>query len=212
MREQGDGQAKRGYRKGKRAADEARTRTRIVDAAEHLHGTVGPARTTIAAVAAGAHVTRATVYRHFADEESLFLACSSQWLARQDLPRPAAWRLVGDPAGRLRRGLADIYRYYRSGEEMLSLVVRDVEAVPAVVAAARRSREREWVTTLLSAYPGVDAPCSGRLSPTPPPSRPGSRSVPARTSRTDRPSSSWSAWWSGASQRDPALDKRVSHG
>ncbi len=154
MREQGDGQAKRGYRKGKRAADEARTRTRIVDAAEHLHGTVGPARTTIAAVAAGAHVTRATVYRHFADEESLFLACSSQWLARQDLPRPAAWRLVGDPAGRLRRGLADIYRYYRSGEEMLSLVVRDVEAVPAVVAAARRSREREWVTTLLSAYPG----------------------------------------------------------
>ena len=81
----------RAYRKVKRAADEQRTRARIVDAAEALHGEVGPARTTIVAVAERAKVTRATVYRHFPDDESLFLACSGQWLSRQTLPNPEAW-------------------------------------------------------------------------------------------------------------------------
>jgi AcrR family transcriptional regulator len=152
--ERDGGPATRTYRKAKRATDEERTRSRIVDAAEHLHGTVGPARTTVSAVAARAGVTRATVYRHFADEESLFLACSSQWLSRQVLPRPDDWQRLDDPAERLRRGLADIYRYYRSGEELLSRVLRDVESVPAVVVAARRAHERAWVTTLLAAYPG----------------------------------------------------------
>jgi AcrR family transcriptional regulator len=71
---------KRTYRKVKRAEDEWRTRERIVDAAEYLHGSLGPARTTVSAVADRAGVTRATVYRHFANEESLFLACSRQWL------------------------------------------------------------------------------------------------------------------------------------
>src|SRR6187399_2378359 len=86
----------RGYRKVKRADDEQRTRQRIVDAAEELHGTVGPARASVSAIADAAGVTRATVYRHFPDDESLFLACSGQWLARQRLPDPDAWALVDD--------------------------------------------------------------------------------------------------------------------
>ena len=84
----------RTYRKVKRAEDEQRTRARIVDAAEALHAEVGPARATISAIAERADVTRATVYRHFPDDESLFLACSGQWLSRQCAAGPGR---VGRP-------------------------------------------------------------------------------------------------------------------
>ena len=144
---------KRAYRKAKRAEDESRTRERIVDAAEYLHASLGPARTTVSAVADRAGVTRATVYRHFADEESLFLACSRQWLSRQQLPDPDAWGLIEDPIERLRAGLVEIYGFYRRGEPMMSRIHRDVDVVPAVVVAARHARERRWLDTLLAAHP-----------------------------------------------------------
>ena len=145
---------KRTYQKAKRAEDEGRTRGRIVDATEYLHGSLGPARTTVSAVADRAGVTRATVYRHFADEESLFLACSQQWLSRQQLPDPDTWGLVEDPIQRLRTGLVDIYGFYRRGQQMLRNIHRDVESVPALVVAARRSREQRWLDTLLAPQPG----------------------------------------------------------
>ena len=145
---------KRTYQKAKRAQDEGRTRNRIVDAAEYLHGSVGPAHTTVSAVADRAGVTRATVYRHFANEESLFLACSQQWISRQQLPDPDTWGLVEDPIQRLRTGLVDIYGFYRRGQQMIRNIHRDVDAVPAVVVAARRSREQRWLDTLLAPQPG----------------------------------------------------------
>lgn len=145
---------KRTYQKVKRAEGEWRTRERIVDAAEYLHGSLGPARTTVTAVADRAGVTRATVYRHFANEESLFLACSRQWLLRQQLPEPDAWGLIENPIERLRTGLVDIYGFYRRGEQMMAHVHRDVDVVPAVVVAARRSREQRWLDTLLAPQPG----------------------------------------------------------
>ena len=144
---------KRTYHKAKRAQDEGRTRNRIVDAAEYLHGSVGPAHTTVSAVADRAGVTRATVYRHFADEESLFLACSQQWISRQQLPDPDTWGLVEDPIQRLRTGLVDIYGFYRRGQQMIRNIHRDVDAVPAVVVAARRAREQRWLDTLLAPQP-----------------------------------------------------------
>ena len=143
----------RGYRKVKRADDEQRTRARIVDAAEELHGTVGPAGASISAIADKAGVTRATVYRHFPDDESLFFACSGQWLARQRLPDPDAWTLVGDPTETLRTGLADIYRYYRAGESMLTNIHRDAAVVPDLVRSARMESERRWREVLLSSLP-----------------------------------------------------------
>jgi AcrR family transcriptional regulator len=145
---------KRSYRKAKRAEDEWRTRERIVDAAEYLHGSLGPARTTVSAVADRAGVTRATVYRHFANEEALFLACSRQWLSRQQLPDPDAWGLIEDPIERLCTGLEDIYGFYRRGEQMMAHIHRDVDVVPAVVVAARRAREQRWLDTLLRPLPG----------------------------------------------------------
>jgi len=144
----------RGYRKVKRAEEEERTRARIVDAAEALHGSVGPAHTTISAIAERADVTRTTVYRHFPDDEALFLACSVQWLSRQTLPDPGAWSAVRDPVERLRVGLADLYRYFRDGQAMLANVQRDAEVVPEQVRSTRLAHERLWRETLLQGLPG----------------------------------------------------------
>ena len=138
----------------KRAEEEQQTRARIVDAAEVLHAEVGPAHATISAIAARAGVTRATVYRHFPDDESLFLACSAQWLSRQRLPDPDAWDVHDDPFAVLRSGLTDIYRYFRDGEPMLQSVLRDTAAVPARITQARLAREREWRDRLTRSLPG----------------------------------------------------------
>jgi AcrR family transcriptional regulator len=116
---------------GKRAEKIDETWQRIVEAAAHLHGTVGPAATTIAGIAREAGVTRLTVYRHFPDEEAIFEACSAHWMSGQVPPNPAAWAEIADPVERLRAGLADLYRFYREGEPMLTRVYRDKAALPA---------------------------------------------------------------------------------
>jgi AcrR family transcriptional regulator len=143
----------RTYRKVQRADEEQRTRARIVDAAEALHAEVGPARATISSIARRANVTRATVYRHFPDDESLFLACSGQWLSRQQLPDPDSWGSDDDPFAVLHAGLTDIYRYFRDGEPMLHSVLRDSAVVPVRVTRARLAREREWLDRLTRALP-----------------------------------------------------------
>jgi AcrR family transcriptional regulator len=124
--------ARRPYRKRRRAQLEAETRLRITDAAIDLHGSVGPARTTISAVADRAGVQRATVYRHFPDEEALFDACSSHWMAQHPLPDPARWTQIEDPAQRLRVALGELYEWYEHGEYMLERTTRDVALVPAL--------------------------------------------------------------------------------
>jgi AcrR family transcriptional regulator len=124
--------AKRPYRKRRRAELEDQTRLRITEAAVDLHGSVGPARTTISAVADRAGVQRATVYRHFPDEEALFGACSSHWMALHPLPDPTAWQAIEDPDGRLRSALAELYEWYERGEYMLEKTTRDVALVPAL--------------------------------------------------------------------------------
>src|SRR5215207_6210777 len=55
--------AARPYRKRKRAVSELETRQRITEAALALHQTVGPARTSVKAIAERARVDRATVYQ-----------------------------------------------------------------------------------------------------------------------------------------------------
>lgn len=153
LSEQSRSSKQRAYRKLKRAEDEQRTRARIVDAAEALHGSVGPAHASISAIAERAGVTRATVYRHFPDDESLFLACSGQWLSRQTLPDVGAWAAIASPEERLRTGLADLYRYFRGGHEMLANIERDAAVVPDRVRGARLAGERLWRETLLRGLP-----------------------------------------------------------
>jgi AcrR family transcriptional regulator len=123
---------RRRYRKRRRAELEEETRRRITEAAVELHGSVGPAKTTITGVAQLAGVQRATVYRHFPDEEALFGACSAHWLMENPLPDLASWEEIRDPAERLRTALAQLYAWYEGGEEMMENVTRDAPIVPAM--------------------------------------------------------------------------------
>ena len=119
-----------------RADQVNRTRTRIVEATVHLHATIGLAATTVAAIAEQAGVTRLTVYRHFPDTDELFVACSQHWSAQQVQPDVAAWKRELGPRRRLRLGLADLYRFYRGGQAMLTNVDRDREVLPLAVREA----------------------------------------------------------------------------
>jgi AcrR family transcriptional regulator len=123
---------KRAYRMKRRADQEAETRLRITESAVDLHGTLGPARTSVSAVAERAGVRRSTVYRHFPDEAALFGACSAHWLASNPPPDVEAWGQVTDPEERLELALAQLYAYYHRTEGMLDKLLRDAPAVPIV--------------------------------------------------------------------------------
>jgi AcrR family transcriptional regulator len=120
---------KRKYELKKRAAEMAKTRLRITDAAIELHGTVGPARTTLSAVAERAGVERRTLYRHFPSEADLFAACSSHYFAAHPWPDLGSWRAIRDPQKRLERALDELYAYYERTEPMFRNVLRDAELV-----------------------------------------------------------------------------------
>jgi AcrR family transcriptional regulator len=127
----------RQYRKRLRAELEDQTRKRITEAAVGLHGTIGPARTTMSAVAREAGVQRSTLYRHFPTEAELFGACSAHWRSLNPPPDPAAWRQIADPGERLRTALDELYRWYERAEPMLVNVIRDAPLVPAMQAPMR---------------------------------------------------------------------------
>jgi AcrR family transcriptional regulator len=124
--------SRRKYELKKRADEMAATRRRITEAAVGLHGTVGPARTTLSEVARRAGVQRHTVYRHFPTDAELFAACSDHYFTANPWPDHVAWRSIGDPQQRLARALDELYAYYERTEPMFSNVLRDVELVDAV--------------------------------------------------------------------------------
>jgi AcrR family transcriptional regulator len=136
----------------KRAEQIEHTRQRIIDAAVHLHGTVGPAETTIAGIAREAGTTRLTVYRHFADEEAIFAACSAHWMSGQVPPKPDEWAAIADPIERVRAGLTDLYRFYRDGGSMLTRIYRDLAALPTSHRRVMVERDRHHRDVLLKPF------------------------------------------------------------
>lgn len=141
----------------KRLDDVAQTRQRIVEAAMELHGTVGPARTTIAGIAERAGVTRLTVYRHFPDVDALFAACSVHWYAQQpSTPDPAAWQSLSDPTERLTAGLADLYRFFRNGAPTLTRVYSDWDALPHSHQQRTLTRNAALRDVLVDGFPRAD--------------------------------------------------------
>jgi AcrR family transcriptional regulator len=140
---------RRKYELKKRAEDMVETRRRITEAAVELHGTLGPARTTMSAVASRAGVQRHTVYRYFPTEDDLVAACSAHFIAANPWPDPGAWLELGDPDERLARALDELYAYYERTEPMYSNVLRDAELVTAVRAAL------EPQAALLARYAGI---------------------------------------------------------
>jgi AcrR family transcriptional regulator len=117
----------RKYELKRRAERQEETRRRIVEAAVELHRTKGPARTSLSDIARLAGVQRHTLYRHFPDERSLFLACSGHFADANPRPDPSAWCEIADPEARLRRGLDELYEYYERAGDMLTSVLRDAE-------------------------------------------------------------------------------------
>jgi len=122
----------RRYELRKRADAMAATRRRITEAAVELHGTVGPARTTMSAVAERAGVQRQTVYRHFADEQELLAACSAHYGALHPWPDAGRWAAIGDPGERLRVALDELYGWYEATGDMWTRVLRDETLVAAI--------------------------------------------------------------------------------
>jgi AcrR family transcriptional regulator len=159
----------RKYELKQRAESLAATRRRIVEATVELHDSLGPARTSISAIAERAGVQRLTVYRHFPDERSLFEACSGHWAAHNPPPDPSAWAALDDPEERLRVALIEIYAFYRATEGMTGNLLRDFPDSPVLQEVAapfleywqtvREVLERGWNTrgrkrTLLRAVIG----------------------------------------------------------
>jgi len=117
----------RTYTLKRRAEQQAETRRRIVEAAVELHGSVGPARTTVSMVAQRAGVQRHTFYAHFPDERDLLMACSGLVFERDPLPGAEPWRSIGDRRERLRTGLTAVYGWYERNAELAACVLRDME-------------------------------------------------------------------------------------
>ena len=146
--------ATRKYQQKRRAEQQSDTRRRIVEAVVALHREIGPARTTIKAIAERAGVERLTVYRHFADEGELFAACDAHFRAETLPPDPATWATETDAAARLRAALVTFYGHYRRGEEMIANAQRDAPQLPALAAvlapygqfmeAVREDLETAW--------------------------------------------------------------------
>jgi AcrR family transcriptional regulator len=117
----------RPYTLKKRAQQQSDTRRRIVEAAVDLHREIGPALTSLSSVAARAGVQRNTLYAHFPDERSLFLACSGLALERDPLPDAAPWRRIKDRGERLRTGIAAVHGWYARNAELAGCVLRDAQ-------------------------------------------------------------------------------------
>ena len=122
----------RRYQLKERARRQEETRQRITEATVALHEEVGPAGTAISEIARRAGVQRLTVYKHFPDESSLLAACNQHWSSLHPPPNPDPWSEIDDPYRRVRTALRELYSFYDENERMLSHVVRDAQAMPAV--------------------------------------------------------------------------------
>lgn len=138
---------------GARQESVEHTRLRITEATMRLHEHVGPAATTVSAVADLAGVTRLTVYRHFPDEESLVKACSGHWAALHPRPDPATWASIDDPVRRLRAALSETYTWSRHAAPMMTKIYRDLHVMPAFVSEYLSQDQQARVAILSTGFP-----------------------------------------------------------
>jgi AcrR family transcriptional regulator len=151
----------RTYTLKKRALSQADTRRRIAEATLELHSTVGPANTTLSMVAQRAGVQRHTLYAHFPDEMSLFMACSGLLEDRDPPPAAEPWRGIEDRDERLRTGLAAVYAWYERNASLLACVLRDAE----VHAPTRQIAEVRFAPYIAAYHEVLGAKLSARQRP-----------------------------------------------
>jgi AcrR family transcriptional regulator len=135
----------RKYEMKRRAERMRETRRRITEAAVELHQTVGPARTTVSAIAEKAGVQRHTYYAHFPELKDLYQACMGHYVERNPVPEPSSWADIADAEERLRVALSEVYAYYSGNEAMVSNVLRDA-ALDPIVQETMVSFDRYWET------------------------------------------------------------------
>ncbi len=131
------------------------TRLRITEATMRLHEQVGPAATTVSAVADRAGVTRLTVYRHFPDDEALVGACAAHWGALHPPPDTASWLSIDDPERRLRAALLDLYAWARAAAPMMTKIYQDLHVMPPFVGEWLSRQEQDRVTVLATGFPAA---------------------------------------------------------
>ncbi len=105
------------------------TRRRIARATFELHSTLGPAYTSISAIAERAGLQRATVYKHFPEERELHGACVEYGLGLDPPPDPGEWLHIDEPHRRLLQGLTELYSWYGRNRGLLANVSRDLPVV-----------------------------------------------------------------------------------
>ena len=142
---------------GRRQERLEETRQRIAEAAFELHATVGPAQTSISAVAERAGVQRHTVYNHFPDMTALIRACTEHGMAVTGPPVAVPWAAIEDPTVRLRTGLGELYPYYRANARLLGNFTRDLPLVGTGGSEAFLERMGELFGALAADWPGEAA-------------------------------------------------------
>jgi AcrR family transcriptional regulator len=153
---------RRTYSMGRRREQLESMRQRITEAAFELHATVGPAQTSISAVAERAGVQRHTVYHHFPDMTSLMRACTTHGMRITGIPDATPWRAIDDPTARLRHGLGELYAYYDANARMLGNVVRDLPLM-ADIGGAEEFAEHMTGLFYALAEGWTDEPATQRL-------------------------------------------------
>jgi AcrR family transcriptional regulator len=139
---------------GRRRESLEATRQRIAEAAFELHATVGPAQTSISAVAERAGVQRHTVYNHFPDMTSLIRACTEHGMNVTRIPDAGPWRAIDDPTDRLGSALTELSAYYRANAKLLGNVIRDLPVVGIGGSEAFLERTGDWFSALADGWPG----------------------------------------------------------
>jgi AcrR family transcriptional regulator len=136
-----------------RAASQAQTRQRIVEAAVDLHRKLGPAETNLTAVAERAGVQRHTLYRHFPSESDLLRACRDHFAGTHPFPDARKWADLPAGPARVRTALTELYAYYATNREMVGNVLRDSDRLP--VGGGFREGMSRAAAVLASGWPAA---------------------------------------------------------
>jgi AcrR family transcriptional regulator len=133
------------------------TRRRITDATIRLHTTIGPANTSIAAIAEEAGVTRLTVYRHFPTLDELFVACRGHWRDEHQPPDIRAWGAIPGLAERTHQAFGELYGWYLANSDDLYPNNRDFDAMPRSTQKTIRAERRALAQALVEGHDGGES-------------------------------------------------------
>src|SRR5439155_23812303 len=143
-----------------RSAGVDRTRDEILRAAFAIQEKQGMAETNWASIGAGAHVSTATVYRHFPSLDSMIPACAQATFAG-GARLPTATEIGKLFAGlsstreRLQALVVESCRCYERGEGWLDACRREARNLPALAAAVRTQARALEVLNAGAAGPRV---------------------------------------------------------